>query len=67
MIPIKLYIYIYTYIYIYIFLYIYIFVHSINMPNINQNNEIKHINKEISLLQDRLEIKEKVEINFTMG
>ena len=26
------------------------------MPNINQNNEIGHINKEISLLQDRLKI-----------
>ena len=29
------------------------------MPNINQNNEIEHINKEISLLQDRLKINEK--------
>ena len=29
------------------------------MPNINQNNEIENINKEISLLQDRLEINEK--------
>ena len=35
------------------------FVHSINMPNINQNNEIEYISKEISLLQDRLEINEK--------
>ena len=26
------------------------------MSNINENNEIKHINKEISLLQDRLKI-----------
>ena len=34
-------------------------MHSINMPNINQNNEIEHINKEISLLQDRLKINEK--------
>ena len=34
-------------------------MHSINMPNINQNNEIENINKEISLLQDRLEINEK--------
>ena len=29
------------------------------MPKINQNNEIEYIKKEISLLQDRLEIKEK--------
>ena len=29
------------------------------MLNISQNNEIEHINKEISLLQDRLKIKEK--------
>ena len=29
------------------------------MPNISQNNEIEHINKEISLLQDRLNINEK--------
>ena len=34
-------------------------VHSINMPNINQNNEIEFINKEISLLQDRLKVNEK--------
>ena len=29
------------------------------MPNVNQNNEIEHTNKEISLLQDRLKINEK--------
>ena len=29
------------------------------MSNVNQNNEIEHINKEISLLQDRLKINEK--------
>ena len=29
------------------------------MLNINQNNEIEYINKEISLLQDRLKINEK--------
>ena len=34
-------------------------MHSINMPNINQNNEIESINKEINLSQDRLEINEK--------
>ena len=35
------------------------FVHSINMPNINQNNEIESINKEKSLLQDRFKINKK--------
>ena len=39
-------------------------MHSINMPNINQNNEIEYINKEISLLQDRLNINEKSLIQF---
>ena len=29
------------------------------MSNIKQNNEIENINKEVSLLQDRLEINEK--------
>ena len=29
------------------------------MPNVNQNNEIEHTNKEISLLQDRLKINQK--------
>ena len=29
------------------------------MPNISQNNEIEYINKEISLLQNRLKINEK--------
>ena len=29
------------------------------MSNINHNNEIENINKEISLLQDRLKINEK--------
>ena len=29
------------------------------MPNINQNNEIESINKELSLMQDRLKINEK--------
>ena len=38
---------------------LFFFVHSINMPNVKQNNEIEHINKEISLLQDRLEVNEK--------
>ena len=46
MIPIKLYNFFFS-------------VHSINRPNINQNNEIENINKEIGLLQDRVEINEK--------
>ena len=42
-------------------------MHSINMPNINQNNEIEHINKEISLLQDRLKKNEKSQNQFKNG
>ena len=37
------------------------------MPNINQNNEIEYINKEISLLQDRLKINEKSLNHFQNG
>ena len=37
------------------------------MPNINQNNEIQSINKEIRLLQDRLEINEKSLNQFKNG
>ena len=37
------------------------------MPNINQNNEIGSINKEISLLQDRLKINEKSLNQFKNG
>ena len=37
------------------------------MPNINQNNEIENINKEISLLQDRLKINEKSLNQFQNG
>ena len=37
------------------------------MPNINQNNEIEYINKEISLLQDRLKINEKSLNQFQNG
>ena len=44
-----------------------IFVHNINMPNMKQNNEIEHINKEISLLQDRLKINEKSLNQFQNG
>ena len=43
------------------------FVYSINMSNTKQNNEIKHTNKEISLLQDRLKINEKSKNQFQNG
>ena len=46
---------------------IFFFVHSINMSNINQNNEIESINKEISLSQDRLKINEKSLNQFKNG
>ena len=39
------------------------FVYSINMPNLQQNNEIEHINKEINLLQDLLKKKRKKNLN----
>ena len=42
-------------------------MHSINMPNIKQNNEIENTNKEISLLQDRLKINEKSLNQFQNG
>ena len=37
------------------------------MPNINQNNETEGINKEISLLQDRIKINEKDLNQFKNG
>ena len=37
------------------------------MPNISQNNETEHINKEISLLQDRFKINEKSLNQFQNG
>ena len=37
------------------------------MSNINQNNEIESINKEISLLQDRIKINEKGLNQFKNG
>ena len=37
------------------------------MPNINQNNEIEKINKDVSLLQDRLKINEKSLTQFQNG
>ena len=42
-------------------------MYSINMSNTKQNNEIEHINKEISLLQDRLKINEKSLNQFQNG
>ena len=42
-------------------------MHSTNMSNINQSNEIEHINKEISLLRDRLKINEKSLDQFQNG
>ena len=43
------------------------FVYSINMPNLQQNNEIEHINKEINLLQDLLKKNEKSQNQFQNG
>ena len=43
------------------------FVYSINMPNIKQNNEIEHINKEINSLQGSLKINEKSLNQFQNG
>ena len=40
---------------------------SIKMSNTSQNKEIENIDKEISLLQDRLEIKEKSLNQFKNG
>ena len=37
------------------------------MPNISQNNETEHINKEISLSQDRFKINEKSLNQFQNG
>ena len=42
-------------------------MHSINMPNTKQKNEIEHINKDISFLQDRLKINEKSLNRFQNG
>ena len=42
-------------------------MHSINMPNTKQNNEIEHINKEINLLQDLLKKNEKSQNQFQKG
>ena len=37
------------------------------MPNLQQNNEIEHINKEINLLQDLLKKNEKNQNQFQNG
>ena len=37
------------------------------MPNLQQNNEIEHINKEINLLQDLLKKYEKSQSQFQNG
>ena len=42
-------------------------MHSVKMPNISQNNGIENINKEVSLLQDRLEINKKSLNQFKNG
>ena len=42
-------------------------MHSIKMPNINQNNDVENINKEISLVKDRLKINEKSLNQFQNG
>ena len=42
-------------------------MHNIKMSNISQNDGIKGINKEVSLLQDRLKISEKSLNQFQNG
>ena len=42
-------------------------MHSVKTPNTSQNNGIENINKELSLLQDRLEINEKRLNQFKNG
>ena len=42
-------------------------MYSINMSNTKQNNEIEHINKEISLLLDRIKVNEKSKNQFQNG
>ena len=37
------------------------------MPNTKQNDEIEHIDKKVSLLQDRLKINEKSKNQFQNG
>ena len=42
-------------------------VYSINMSNLQKNNEIERINKEINLLQDLLKKNEKSQNQFQKG
>ena len=42
-------------------------VYSINMSNLQQNNEIEHISKEINFLQDLLKKNEKSQNQFQNG
>ena len=42
-------------------------VYSINMPNLQQNNDIENINEEINLLQDLLEKNEISQNQFQNG
>ena len=42
-------------------------MYTINILNIQQNNEIEHINKEINLLQNRLKKNEKSQNHFQNG
>ena len=42
-------------------------VYSINMPNLQQNNEIEHISKDINLLQDLIKKNENSQSQFQTG
>ena len=42
-------------------------MNCLNMPNLQQNNEIEHINREINLLQDLLKKNEKILNLFKNG
>ena len=42
-------------------------MYSINISNLQQNDEIEHINKEINLLQDLLKKNEKSQNEFKNG
>ena len=42
-------------------------VYGINMPNLQQNNDIGHISKEINLLQDLIKKNEKSQNQFQTG
>ena len=42
-------------------------MNCLNMPNLQQNSEIEHINKEINLLQDLLKKNEKSQNQFQNG